>query len=430
MIHYLTFTGIVIRFEVGVLLVILLALEWLVYKNIRPTTLILQGLVSGLPSLAFTLLVDSYFWQRWVWPEGSVFYFNAILNKSSEWGTLPFYAYFLSFLPRVLMISYPLALIGYCSDPRLRRLLHPALIYTALFSLQPHKEWRFIVYTFPLYTAAAASVMATLSHKGSFYATVCLVAIVAGGLVSFLLSIVTLLISMQNYPGGVALAALNATPLPYASVHIDVLTAMTGASRFSQVNSAWSYHKNETHRSIEDYLEAEYTHLITATPSANTSFEIIRTTHGFDSLQRKSIALYSQQLMSLMTSPWHWQSLLPFDIVLTPKLYTLQLVSPYQQWVRYRLQKHPVLIYSKSYCPYCKRAKQILDKYCPQKYHVIELDQREDGRALQTAVAQLTQHRTVPAIFVNGKLLGGSDALATLDRDNALQTLALACEPS
>ena len=129
-----------------------------------------------------SLVIDSYFWQTpWMWPEGSVFYFNAILGKSVEWGvrisliyqhdhhrrTLmiiflsvnqvsPFHTYFTVFIPKLLVASLPLSIFALIVDERTRMYIAPIIIFVAGFSLLGHKEWRFIVYVVPVFNLCAA----------------------------------------------------------------------------------------------------------------------------------------------------------------------------------------------------------------------------------------------------------------------------------
>jgi glutaredoxin 3 len=67
-----------------------------------------------------------------------------------------------------------------------------------------------------------------------------------------------------------------------------------------------------------------------------------------------------------------------------------------------------VVLFSKSYCPYCVRAKQALLSIGIEPV-VVELDQRSDGRLVQIALMQMTGQRTVPSAWLDGKHIGGSD---------------------
>ncbi|CAF9937518.1 MAG: hypothetical protein ALECFALPRED_007279 [Alectoria fallacina] len=86
------------------------------------------------------------------------------------------------------------------------------------------------------------------------------------------------------------------------------------------------------------------------------------------------------------------------------------------------LKKGPIIVFSKSYCPFSAKAKRILlEKYTivPAPY-VVELDTHPLGPGLQAALAKSTGKRTVPNVLVNGRSIGGGDDIEALDSEGNL----------
>ncbi|XP_076202511.1 thioredoxin reductase 3 [Aptenodytes patagonicus] len=90
--------------------------------------------------------------------------------------------------------------------------------------------------------------------------------------------------------------------------------------------------------------------------------------------------------------------------------------------VRTLISTHRVMIFSKSYCPYCNKVKELF-RSMHVEYYALELDVTADGPSIQQVLAELTNQRTVPNVFVNGTHIGGCDSTYQAYHDGSLQKL-------
>ncbi|RKO93524.1 Alg9-like mannosyltransferase family-domain-containing protein, partial [Blyttiomyces helicus] len=308
MIGVLAFTATAFRIEIAILSAFIV-LSDIAIGRYRVEAAAVTVITSFLVSLSVAMSVDSYFWDKpFIWTELEVLRFNTIQGGSAAYGVSPIYAYFTTLLPRIAPLALPLAVYGAVIDVRLRRYLVPAMAFVAVYSLLPHKEWRFVVYVVPLLNAAAGvaiSALHTLTHtpptpdaKPAPKRTTERLALIGARLLlplTLAASLFTLHVSIHNYPGGEALARVHALvdhhQPPPAYVHIDVAAAMTGASRFGEIGipNGWRYDKNETvgkgAAGAREFLDAGYTHLITATPAVHAGqWTIVDTVRGYDGI--------------------------------------------------------------------------------------------------------------------------------------------------
>ncbi len=299
---WLAFVGVVFRLEVGVLAAIIAVVSSLVFGQSSIVSNVVMLAAGSVVGAVASGAVDLYFWGYWVVPEVSLFVFNVVEGRLKEWGVEPWGAYFNKYLwamfrpPVVLLMGVPGLLLdpaeaatdeaaaraaaeeiletkakaaagvtedtakgvtevstakrGGTAANSLRILYLLALLYILAMSTQPHKEWRFIIYVAPIFTLQAANALANISTKWSLslLSRLLVVFVLANVALGAALSLFMGYASSFNYPGGDALAGVNANIVATATgsplVHLDVPTCMTGALRFGELRGV-RYDKTE-----------------------------------------------------------------------------------------------------------------------------------------------------------------------------------------
>jgi glutaredoxin 3 len=74
-------------------------------------------------------------------------------------------------------------------------------------------------------------------------------------------------------------------------------------------------------------------------------------------------------------------------------------------------------IYSGDYCPFCQRAKGLLTQ---RGYVYTEYNVQLDSTKREEMMIRSVGARTIPQVFINGRHVGGYDALYALDRKGEL----------
>ena len=86
------------------------------------------------------------------------------------------------------------------------------------------------------------------------------------------------------------------------------------------------------------------------------------------------------------------------------------------------IRSNKVMMFAKTFCPYCKKAKAALNEENID-FKVMELDLRNDGDVIQDVMMNITGGRSVPRLFINGKFIGGCDTVLDLQANGKLSEL-------
>lgn len=92
-----------------------------------------------------------------------------------------------------------------------------------------------------------------------------------------------------------------------------------------------------------------------------------------------------------------------------------------------KIAKSTVMVFAKSYCPYCKNTIRVLQEIQSDTHFTLEVLQLDemadamDGPNVQMGLLEKTGQKTVPNIFIHGQHIGGNSDLVELKNAGELK---------
>eukprot|EP00531_Pseudo-nitzschia_arenysensis_P003257 CAMPEP_0116135402 /NCGR_PEP_ID=MMETSP0329-20121206/11169_1 /TAXON_ID=697910 /ORGANISM="Pseudo-nitzschia arenysensis, Strain B593" /LENGTH=101 /DNA_ID=CAMNT_0003630195 /DNA_START=110 /DNA_END=415 /DNA_ORIENTATION=+ len=96
-----------------------------------------------------------------------------------------------------------------------------------------------------------------------------------------------------------------------------------------------------------------------------------------------------------------------------------------KDFINSEISANTIVVFSKTYCPYCKATKSLFSKPEFSGINVVthELDKRSDGSDIQASLLDMSGQRTVPSVWIGGKFLGGNSETQSAYQSGELQSM-------
>lgn len=93
------------------------------------------------------------------------------------------------------------------------------------------------------------------------------------------------------------------------------------------------------------------------------------------------------------------------------------------EYVEKTIKENRICIFSKTTCPFCVKAKELLQSLSDLDQHIVQLDVVDNGAEIKEYLVSKTKQSTVPNIFINGLWIGGFDNLKKIHAEGRLAGL-------